>query len=188
MEFGRTPGQIRNVLAVLSDGGDSVGRVLAAAVELAEAEHARLTLAKTCPGGRAYVWVAPFAAGGAYVPPPVESPEEACRILVRAAEEIPGCIPVTMRVLGCDTQRALVKLLRDGDFGAVVGDRALFSCCRRLRRQLRRDQIMTVQVGPRPERDVADLYDTTPLATPYNPTAGFGIAGLTPLAQDLKAG
>ncbi len=100
---------------------------LQAAVALAESEYARLTLVKTCDAGRAYVWVAPFAAGGAYLPPAVDSPDEAGRILARVAERVPQEIPVTMLVLGSDTQASLLQLLRSGCYGAVVADRNLLS-------------------------------------------------------------
>ncbi len=146
MEFGRAPGQIRNVLAVIGDGEEAMWETLRAAVSLADAERARLTLVKTCAGGRAYVWVAPFAVGGAYLPPMLDSPEDAARVLSRVAEQVPDSIPVTMLVLGSDTQRSLLKLLRAGDYGAVVAEPAVLSHCRRVRRQLRRDQVPTVLV------------------------------------------
>lgn len=114
---------------------------LRAAVELAESDHARLTLVKTCGGGQTYVWVAPFAAGGAYLPPAVDSPEEAGRLLARMAAQVPDWIPVTTLVLGCDVQRSLLKLVRSGQYGALVAERSLLSHCRRLRRQLRNDDL-----------------------------------------------
>lgn len=147
MECGRTPEQVRNVLAILGDDEDSMLGVCRTAVTLAEAEHARLTLVKTCDGGRAYVWVAPFAAGGAYVPPVLDSPEEAARVLARVADGVPNCLPVTMLVLGSDTQGSLLKLLRSGDYGAVVADAAVLSHCRRVRRQLGRHQVRTILVS-----------------------------------------
>ncbi len=79
----------------------------AAAISLAEREHARLTLAKTCASARTYVWVTPFAVGGGYVPPALASPDEASRILSAAVERVPESIPVTTLVLGPDTKRAL---------------------------------------------------------------------------------
>ena len=147
MEFGRTPGHVCTVLAVLGDGDESARETLRVAVELADREHARLTLVKTCDAGRAYAWVAPFAAGGAYLPPEVDSPEEAERILARLAKAVPDSIPVTMLVLGSDTQSALLQLLRSGCYGAVVAERALLSRCRRLRRQMRCDGVHVVRIS-----------------------------------------
>lgn len=136
------------MLAVLGDGEDAMWKTLRTAVRLADAERARLTLVKTCPAGRAYVWCAPFAVGGAYLPPPVASPHEAERILARVAQLVPASTPVTMLVLGIDTQASLRKLLRSGDYGAVVAEPGLLSHCWRLRRQLRRDQVETIFVTP----------------------------------------
>jgi hypothetical protein len=146
-----------NVLGVLGDGEDQAWAILNAAIALADAENARLTLVKTCDGGRSYVWVTPFAYGGAYVPPPLDSPTDAARLLARVAEFVPGTIPVTTLVLGPDTQRSLVRLLRAGNYGAVVADKQLLSHCRRLRRELQRESIREVPVtlaGPvQPQAD-----------------------------------
>jgi len=117
------------------------------AVALADAEHARLTMVKTCAGGRAYVWVAPFAVGGAYLSPELDSPEEAARILAGATEQVPDSIPVTTLVLGTDTQDSLRKLLHSGNYDAVVAEASLLSHCWRLRRQLRRDDVVTIPVS-----------------------------------------
>jgi hypothetical protein len=142
-----------NVLGVLGDSEDQVWATLNAAIDLADAENARLTLVKTCDCGRPYVWITPFAYGGAYVPPPVDSPAEAARLLARVAEFVPGTISLTSLVLGPDTQRALVRLLHAGNYGAVVADKQLLTHCRRLRRELRREGIREVPVTLRlPER------------------------------------
>ena len=145
-EFGRTPRCICNVLAVLSDGEESMQATFRAAVELAQNANARLTLVKTCERGRSYVWVAPFAVGSAYMPPDVGSPEEAAQALSRLAEEVPDSISVTTLVLTEDTQAALLGLLAKGHFGAVVTERGLLSGCRRVRRLLRNEQVFTVLV------------------------------------------
>jgi hypothetical protein len=121
---------------------------LRAAVELADARNARLTLVKTCEQGRAYVWVAPFAVGSAYLPAELESPEEAAQILARLATEVPASIPLTTLVLTRDTQTSLLKLLGQGHFGAIVADPDLLSHCRRLRRWLQREQIWSIAVEP----------------------------------------
>lgn len=145
-EFGRAPGCICNVLAVLGDGEESIRATFSAAVDLADAGNARLTLVKTCEEGRAYVWIAPFAVGAAYMPPALDSPDDAARLLARVTEEVPDRMPVTTLVLTADTQGSLLRLLRDGRFGAVVADADLLSRCRRLRRYLCGEQIQTVLI------------------------------------------
>lgn len=145
-EFGRTPGCICNVLAVLSDDEESMSATLRKAVELADAHNARLTLVKTCEQGRAYVWVAPFAVGSAYLPPELESPEQAAHVLSRLADQVPASIPVTLLVLTKGTQESLLTLLRKAQFGAVVADADLLTHCWRLRRWLRGEQLYIVPV------------------------------------------
>jgi hypothetical protein len=118
-----------------------------AAVALAESTNARLTLAKTCEQGRAYVWIAPFAVGAAYLPPDVESPDEAARMLARIVEQVPDSIPVTTLVLTSDSQACLMKLMHERHFGAIVAEADLLSRWRRLRRQLRREQSQTMLIA-----------------------------------------
>jgi hypothetical protein len=135
-----------NVLGVLGDNEDQMWETFNATIALAEAECSRLTLAKTCDDGRAYVWVTPFALGGVFVPPAIESPAEASRVLARVVEFVPACIPVTTLVLAADTQSALVKLVRNGHFNALVADDDLLSHCRKLRRELDRQGIKGVPI------------------------------------------
>ena len=152
-EFGRTPGGcVCNVLAVLSDGQASMHATLSAAVELAESANARLTLVKTCENGRAYVWVAPFAVGAAYLPPELESPDEACHVLSQLVSEVPDSIPVTMCVLTSDSQNSLLKILHERHFGAVVVDKDQLAHWGRVRRQLRREQLPVVLISPAMDR------------------------------------
>ncbi len=147
MEFGRTPGCARNVLAVLGNGEEVMWETFRTAVALADESRARLTLVKTCAPGRAYVWVAPFAVGGAYLSPELDSPEEAGRTLTQATERVPDSIPVTMLVLGTNTQDSLRKLLHSGTYDAVVAETSLLGRCWRLRRQLRRDDVLTIPIA-----------------------------------------
>lgn len=145
-ECGRAPVCICNVLAVIGDGEESIRATLAAAVELAEVANARLTLVKACEQGGTYVWIAPFAVGAAYMPPPLESPEDASRLLARVAEDVPASIPLTTLVLTADPQTSLLRLLRAGNFGAIVADGDLLSHWWRLRRHLRHEQLRTVLI------------------------------------------
>lgn len=148
-EFGRTPeGCVCNVLAVLSDGEESMRATLDAAVELADLTRSRLTLAKTCDRGRSYVWVAPFAVGAAYLPPENDSPQDACRVLSRMADRVPDSIPVTLHVLAEDPQTTVLKLLQERHFGAVVVDKDQLFQWRRVRRRLRRESLRTILVSP----------------------------------------
>src|SRR5579875_2081498 len=94
-EFGRTPECVCNVLAVLGDGDAVMQATCSAAIELAQAHNACLTLVRTCEPGRAYVWAAPFAVGAAYLPPEVESPAEAARQLARFVDQVPDSVSVT---------------------------------------------------------------------------------------------
>jgi hypothetical protein len=157
-----------NVIGVLGDDEDEIWDTFRAAVDLADAERSRLTLAKTCDDGRAYVWVTPFAFGGAYVPPPIDSPETAQRALVRIAESVPNSIPVTTQVLGSNTQASLLTLLRCGHYDAMVASDCLLKHCRRLRRELRRQGIQTVIVSARSSTPRGDDRLTLP---PFSPVA-----------------
>jgi hypothetical protein len=134
------------VLAILGDGEDSMQATCRAAIDLAESTNARLTVVRTCEQGRAYVWIAPFAVGAAYLPPEVESPEEAARQLARFVDQVPNSIPVTTLVLTSDTQTCLLKLLGERHFGAIVADASLLSRWRRLRREVEREHLQTVLV------------------------------------------
>ncbi|HEX3616644.1 MAG TPA: hypothetical protein VHU61_08905 [Solirubrobacteraceae bacterium] len=145
-EFERAPGCLCNVLAVLGDGEEAMQATCRAAIELAESSNARLTLVRTCEPGRSYVWIAPFAVGAAYLPPEVESPDEAARQLACFAEQVPSSIPVTTMVLTSDSQACLLKLLHERHFGAIVAEAALLSRWRRLRRQLRDAQLQMVLI------------------------------------------
>lgn len=145
-----------NVLGVLGDNEDRMWKACEIAVELADAENARLTLVKTCDDGRAYVWITPFAFGGVYTPSALESPAAAAKQLARVADTVPATIPVTTFVLGPETQAALVKLIRSGNFGAVVADADLLAHCRRLKHQLRRDAIRVVSVTLSPAEQDTD--------------------------------
>lgn len=135
-----------NVLAVLGDNDDAMWETFDEAVALAQAENARLTLAKTCDDGRSSVWVTPFAFSGAYVPPQFDTPEDAARVLAEVVDRVPASLPVTTVVLNPDTQGALLKLLSCNNYGAVVADCRLLRHCRRVRRALRSGEVREVAV------------------------------------------
>jgi hypothetical protein len=136
-----------NVLGVLDDDEELMWDTLDAAIQLADAEHARLTLSKTCEPGRTYFWLCPFAAGGIYLPPAQDSPEEAGRVLARLAEFVPEWIPLTTLVLGANTSGELRKLVRKGQYGAIVAPESLLSRRSLLSRELRRSGIVSMPVS-----------------------------------------
>jgi hypothetical protein len=137
-----------NVLGVLDDDEESMWCTLEAAVELADAEHARLTLSKIFePAGRTYCWLCPFGTGGLYVPPAQDSPEEASRMLARLAQFVPDWIPLTTLVLGANTSGELRKLVRKGQYGAIVAPKSLLSRRGVLSRELRRNEILSMPVS-----------------------------------------
>ncbi|MBO0769145.1 MAG: hypothetical protein J2O48_10730 [Solirubrobacterales bacterium] len=142
----------RNVLGVLDGNEAHVARVVEAAVELADDEHARLTLVQSWYPGQAYAWFSPCGAGGMYVPPLEDPKLLADRALARAAESVPRSIPVTTIVLAPDCRRQLCRLARSGTFDALVADERLFRHGRRLLRELRRDGVEPVPVSIRKGR------------------------------------
>ncbi|MFZ0088322.1 MAG: hypothetical protein WAL63_02360 [Solirubrobacteraceae bacterium] len=157
----------RHVLGVLEDDECRLWATFDRAVGLAASERARLTLAKTTNPGRLLRWFAPSALHSMCV-----SAEELdfCRIaghtLARAAEFVPGSIPVTTVLLGDDTTSSLATLIRGGTFDAFVATDAVLT--RKLRADLRRLGVRTVVVPRRPraaESPSADTTDRTPSAS-----------------------
>ncbi len=107
--------------------------------------------------------MAPFAVGGAYLSPELDSPEEAGRILARATEQVPQSIPVTTLVLGADTQDALRKLLQTGNYDAVVAEASLLDDMAGVRAATeRRDRVLTIAVSR--------CFDTEEIAVTSPPT------------------
>lgn len=134
-----------NVLAILGDDEAQISDTLAAAVELADAEHARLTLAKTCVSCQRYLWASPFLCGNVYLPPE-DKQAEASRALARAIEQVPSTIPVTTFVLGPETGRELRRLVHNGNYNALVAPRRLLSHRPRLCQELQQLGILTLPV------------------------------------------
>jgi hypothetical protein len=132
-----------NVLGVLDDDERLVWETLEAAVELAEAEHSRLTLAKTCELNR-YMWACPFPSATLCVAPAPH--DSAQHLLAGAVERVPMSLPVTTLMLGSSTIQELRKLLRAGHYDAIVAPRRLLSARHRLAHALERDGIRCVPV------------------------------------------
>jgi hypothetical protein len=140
-----------HVLAVLEDRDDDLWLTFDHAVALAEAERARLTLAKTTDPGRLFRWFLPWAMGavaiGALCAPADSDPKiAASHSLARVAEFVPQDVPVTTLLLGGETQRALRALVRDGSYDALVAPASLLRRCPKLTRELCRYGVRPVAV------------------------------------------
>jgi hypothetical protein len=144
-----------HVLGVLEDDEWRMWATLEQAIAVAEAEYARLTLAKTTDPGWLMRWFAPAALNAMCV-----SSEEldfrtmASHKLAHAAEFVPGCVPVTTVLLGESTGTALIELITRGPHDVVVMSDAMHGHCRRLRCALKTHGIRTVLVPSRPSPDV----------------------------------
>ncbi len=150
---------VHHVLGVLEDDERRLWSTFDCAVSLAAEQAARLTLVKTTDPGRLMRWFAPSALQSMCV-----SAQEldfrtiASHTLARAAEFVPGSIPVTTVLLGEDTTGCLLAMLRNGPYDALVITEALLN--RRLRRELRRLGIRTVAVPRRPAAPAIPSADT----------------------------
>jgi hypothetical protein len=144
----------QHVLGVLEDDEQRLWATLEQAITVAETEYARLTLAKTTDPGWLMRWFAPAALNAMCV-----SSEEldfrtaASHKLARAAEFVPGCVPVTTVVLGESTTQGLVELVARGLYDVVVMSDAMHAHSRRLRCALTQQGIRTVLVPSRPPAD-----------------------------------
>ena len=137
---------MRDVLAVLEDSEAHLWSVFECAVDLACDTNARLTLAKTTVAPRSYGWLGPYGVGLAAVPP-ANAEASARRVMARAAERVPACLPVSMVMLADDTQLALRRLIRTGRYDAIVAGPKLLRHHPRLRHELSRAEMQTVVVG-----------------------------------------
>jgi len=142
------------VLGVLEDDEQRLWATLEQAIAVAEAEHARLTLAKTTDPGWLMRWFAPAALNAMCVSSQeLDFRTAASHKLARAAEFVPGCVPVTTVLLGESTTNALTGLIVRGSHDVVVMSDAMHAHCRRLRCALKTHGIRTVLVPSRPATD-----------------------------------
>lgn len=139
----------RHVLAVLDQQERATWAVLDRAVELAEAERARLTLAQTTDPGLIVKWFAPLAMLSR-VGCAVEFDLErfARDRLARASEFVPASIPLTTVLLGTDTPCAVRRLATHDVYDLVVINSALLARSHRLRREIRRLELCALTVSP----------------------------------------
>jgi hypothetical protein len=156
-----------HVLGVLEDDDQRLWATLEQAIAVAEAEYARLTLAKTTDPGWLMRWFAPAALNAMCV-----SSEEldfrtaASHKLARAAEFVPGCVPVTTLLLGESTGHALIEILGRGQHDVVVMTDAMHGHCRRLRCALKDQGIRTVLVPTRPAAEAGGDPGTASCSDP----------------------
>ncbi len=150
---------VHHVLGVLEDDERRLWSTFDRAVTLAAAEQARLTLVKTTNPGRLMRWFAPAALQSMCVSAQdLDFRTIASHTLARAAEFVPGSIPVTTVLLGQDTTGRLLAMLRSGPYDAFVTTDALLN--HRLRRELRRLEIRTVLAPRRPASSAGSSEET----------------------------
>jgi hypothetical protein len=140
-----------HLLALLDDEKEAMWAVLDRAVELADAEHARLTLAKTTAPGPIAVCMCSFIALASA--PPVTDEElqaDASRRLAQAAEFVPDSISLCTVLLGADTPRALLRLVERGDYDLIVASERDLRHDRGLRRAIRKLGIAALLVTEEP--------------------------------------
>lgn len=163
----------RNVLALLHDNEEEMWAVLERAVELADTERARLTLAKTTDPGRLVRWFCPLTPLCRLAP--IAEPDLsaiAARRLARLAETVPASIPLCTVLLRSDTCGSLRRLADRVPFDLVVVSAGQLAHGLKLRRELRRLGVCTLSVA-------ADSY--APVETRVPET--LGIASSTTAAS-----
>lgn len=155
------------VLALLDSDPEDCRDVLERAIELAEAERSRLTLARTTSPGRVVACMCSFSALACA--PTVSDGElraEAGRQLARAAALVPGSIPLTTVLLGHDSARALRQLVQSGCHDLIVLRRDVIAHSRCLRRAIRRLGVSTLIVEPAaasaPRAELPDTFRPRP--------------------------
>ncbi len=156
------------VLGVLEDDERRLWATLEQAIAVAEAEHARLTLAKTTDPGWLMRWFAPAALNAMCVASgELDFRTTASHKLARAAEFVPGCVPVTTVLLGESTGAALTELIGRGQHDVVVMSDAMHGHCRKLRCALKAHGVRTILVPALPTPDGgAGGTDSSPCQEP----------------------
>ena len=140
-----------HVLALLHDGEHDACEVLDRAVQVADADHARLTLAKTSDPGRLVRWCGPLAALGRCAPVlPPDPRSVASRTLAQLADRAPRSIPLCLLVLAPDTAGSMRKLLAQTRYDLVVVSGRALGRDLRLKRLLRRDEVCVLALTADP--------------------------------------
>lgn len=139
------------MLVLVGDDDAATEAVLERAVEMADAEHARLTLAKTSAVGRVGLCLCSFTALTCVPPVTREQLQaEAAQRLARVAESVPDWIPLSTVVLGCDTPRALERLVERDAYDLIVVSESDALHRRGLRRTIRKLGIAALMVTSEP--------------------------------------
>jgi hypothetical protein len=141
-----------HVLALLDDDSEAMWGVLDRAVELADAENARLTLATPSDPGPVVSCFCGLC-GLVVCAVPVSEAElqaAATNRLARAAEFVPASIPLTTVVLGNDTARALRGVVESGCHDLLIARERMLAHNRRLRRAIHKLGIATLTVCAEP--------------------------------------
>jgi Universal stress protein family len=134
------------VLVLLDDDEGAMWSVLERAIEIAQVERARLTIAKTTDPGRMVKWLAPLATvarAGLMVEPDTESPR--C-MLDGATASVPASIPLTRILLGENTARAVRRLAESTSYDLAVMDEKFAARNRSVLRLFRRLNVSTLLV------------------------------------------
>ncbi|HEY2441210.1 MAG TPA: hypothetical protein VGI07_13325 [Solirubrobacteraceae bacterium] len=140
-----------HILGVLEDDEQRLWATLDRAIALADAERARLTLAKTTDPGWMMRWFGSAGLNAMCVSSDLlDLRTSASHKLARAAEFVPACVPVTTLLLSESTPSALMELVRRGHHDVLVVTDALLGRSRRLRRELEREDVRIVLVPGRP--------------------------------------
>jgi nucleotide-binding universal stress UspA family protein len=138
----------RQVLALLHDTEHEMWRVLERAIELADTERARLTLAKTTDPGRLVRWFSPLAPLCRLAP--IAEPDlstHAARRLAEVAETVPASIPLCTVLLGLDTTASVRRLAERTPYDLVVVSATALGHDFKLRRLLRSLGVCTLSVA-----------------------------------------
>jgi hypothetical protein len=132
---------------VLESDEERLWAVLDRAVALAEAEGAHLTLAKTSDPGRILRRMGPLVKLPAVISSAKpETQGAAADRLARAAEFVPGSVPMTTLMLAADTRSALGELVCSGPYDVVVATAGLLGRYRKLTRELHRRGVCALGV------------------------------------------
>jgi hypothetical protein len=135
------------ILALLHHGEAEARSVLERAVDLADAERARLILAKTTDPGRLVRWFSPLVPL-CRMAPVVDADlwTPAARRLADLAETVPDSLPLSTVLLGPNTTENLRQLRRQIPFDLVVVSAGELAHDPKLRRRLRGLGICTLAV------------------------------------------
>jgi hypothetical protein len=139
----------RHVLALLGDDEAEMRSVLERAIELAESERARLTIAKTTDPGWIVKWFAPLAALWRCGVMMTLDTAHNQRALDRASAHVPASIPLTRVLLGQDTARSVRGVVERSCCDLLIAPASLLTHNRSLRREVRRLELCSWAVCPR---------------------------------------